>query len=237
MKILIKFKKFISIITASCLMLSFVIGPTAANAMTNEEATAKYKQIFKDFMLPYNYGQITSAHYAGTDRVIINIQDLHCHPKVQKNISNIIETFDRSYGVKKVYLEGAYGNVSTKWLIDRLNNSNKMEMLDKILETGRLTGAEYYSAMTGKANIINGLGEKGPYLDNLKRFGEIIENQDKINLVLQAIDDSLSKLKKQYYTKRQYKLEELSNNYRQGKISSQKYYALLSKHIDKLGID
>ena len=237
MKFLIKLKKCISIITASCLLISFVIGPTTANAMTNEEATAKYKQIFKDFMLPYNYGQITSAHYAGTDRVIINIQDLHCHPKVQKNISNIIETFDKNYGVKKVYLEGAYGNVSTKWLIDRLDNSNKMEMLDKILETGRLTGAEYYSAMTGKANIINGLEEKAPYLDNLKRFGEIIENQDNINLILQAIDDSLLKLKQQYYTKRQYKLEELSNNYREGKISSQKYYALLYKHIDKLGID
>ncbi|MBR4632973.1 MAG: hypothetical protein IKO48_06640, partial [Elusimicrobia bacterium] len=94
MKNSIKLKKIISTMTAISLLVSFVIGPTAANAMTNEEATAKYKQIFKDFMLPYNYGQITSAHYAGTDRVIINIQDLHCHPKVQKNISNIIETFD-----------------------------------------------------------------------------------------------------------------------------------------------
>ena len=42
MKILMKLKKFISIMTASCLLISFVIGPTAANAMTNEEATAKY---------------------------------------------------------------------------------------------------------------------------------------------------------------------------------------------------
>ena len=50
MKIFIKTRKFISVITALCLLISFVIGPTAANAMTNEEATAKYKQIFKDFM-------------------------------------------------------------------------------------------------------------------------------------------------------------------------------------------
>ena len=86
MKIFIKTRKFISVITALCLLISFFIVPTAANAMTNEEATAKYKQIFKDFMLPYNYGQITSAHYAGTDRVIINIQDLHYHRQTQKNI-------------------------------------------------------------------------------------------------------------------------------------------------------
>jgi hypothetical protein len=51
MKILIKLKKSISILTAFCLLISFVIGPTAANAMTNEQATKEYKQIFKDFML------------------------------------------------------------------------------------------------------------------------------------------------------------------------------------------
>ena len=237
MKFLMKLKKSISIVTAISLLISFVIGPTAANAMTNEEATAKYKQIFKDFMLPYSYGQITSAHYAGTDRVVINIQDLHCHPKVQKNIANIIETFDKSYGVNKVYLEGAYGQVDTSWINKKIQQYSSPELLDKMLETGRLTGAEYYSALSGKNQIINGLEEKGPYLENLKRFGQIVENQEKINLILKAIDESVALLKKKYYTKRQYKLEELSNNYRTGKISSQKYYALLSKHTDKLGID
>ena len=237
MKNSIKLKKIISTMTAISLLVSFVIGPTAANAMTNEEATAKYKQIFKDFMLPYNYGQITSAHYAGTDRVIINIQDLHCHPKVQKNISNIIETFDKSYGVKKIYLEGAYGQVSTKWITEEIKKNTISNLLDKMLETGRLTGAEYYSAMTGKTEIINGLEEKEPYLDNLKRFGSILENQEKINLILNAMDESLLKLKEKYYTKRQYKLEKLSNDYKEGKITSKKYFALLSKHIEKLGID
>ena len=237
MKILTKLKKFISIMTASCLLISFVIGPTAANAMTNEEATAKYKQIFKDFMLPYNYGQITSAHYAGTDRVIINIQDLHCHPKVQKNISNIIETFDKSYDVKKIYLEGVYGQISTRWITDRMDNMKRATVLDKMVETGRLTGAEYYSAISGKTEIIKGLEEKGPYLENLKRFGNIIENQDKIQLIIQSIDESVSKLKEEYYTKRQYKLDELSKKYLAGEISPQKYYALLAKHIEKLGID
>ncbi len=237
MKILIKLKKSISILTAFCLLISFVIGPTAANAMTNEQATKEYKQIFKDFMLPYSYGQITSAHFAGTDRVIINIQDLHCHQKVQKNIANIIETFDKSYGVKKVYLEGAYGQVSTKWLTENMDKTETMELLNKMIETGRLTGAEYYSAVSGKTNIINGLEEKGPYLENLKRFGEIIENQKQINLILQAIDKEVCKVKEKYYTKRQYKIEELSKKYKAGEISPQKYYVLLLKHVDRLGID
>ena len=95
-----KFNKLIAVFTATSLLLSFVVGPTAASAINNEQTVKEYNQIFKEFILPYSYGKITKSHFAGTDRVIINIQDLHCHPKVQKNISNIIETFDKKYGIK-----------------------------------------------------------------------------------------------------------------------------------------
>ena len=153
-----------------------------------ESQASQYKQIFEDFILPYSYGKITKAHFAGTDRVIVNIQDLHCHPQVQKNISNIIETFDNKYGISNVYLEGAYGNVSTKWLTTNANNNNKkVEILNKILETGKLTGAEYYSAISDKTEIITGLEKKEPYLDNLKRFGDLLEKQDEIQLILKGI--------------------------------------------------
>ena len=171
-KRLINYQKLISVITATCLLVSFVIGPTAASAINNEQTTEEYKQIFKEFILPYSYGKITNAHYAGTDRVIINIQDLHCHPKVQKNIANIIETFDKKFGVQKIYLEGAYGDVSTKWIADKTNNNKNV--IEQMLDTGRLTGAEYYSALSGKTDLIKGLEEKEPYLDNIKRLGKIL---------------------------------------------------------------
>ncbi len=238
MKIIMRFKKLISLIVTISLLISFVIQPSTASIIINKEIVNRYSKIFDDFVLPYGYGQITKAHYAGTDRVIINIQDLHCHPKVQKNISNIIETFDNKFGINKIYLEGAYGKVSTNWLTDKINqNPKKEELLDTILETGRLTGAEYYSAKSGKTEIINGLEEKEPYLENLKRFGKIIENQEKIDLILKAIEEDSQKLKKQHYTKRQFKLENLSKKFKEDKLSPQKYYTLLSKHIDKLGID
>ena len=220
-----KFNKLISLLTATSLLISFVIGPTAASAINNEQTTKEYNQIFKEFILPYSYGKITKSHFAGTDRVIINIQDLHCHSKVQKNISNIIKTFDEKYGVSNIYLEGAYGDVSTQWITEKIKNDSSI--LEKMLNTGRLTGAEYYSALSGKTELIKGLEEKEPFL----------ENQPKINLILNEISESINKVKKKYYTKRQYRIERLFKDYKDGKINSQKYYTLLSKHIDKLGID
>ena len=230
-----KINKLIALFTATSLLLSFVVGPAAASAINNEQTTKEYNQVFKEFILPYSYGKITNAYFAATDRVIINIQDLHCHPKVQKNISNIIEIFDEKYGVNNIYLEGAYGNVSTKWLTDKIQNNKSL--LEKMLDTGRLTGAEYYSALSNKTEIIKGLEEKEPYLDNIVRLGSILNNQEKIDLILNSLDESVNEVKKKYYSKRQYKIENLFKEYKQGKINSQKYYTLLSKHIDKLGID
>ena len=230
-----KFNKLIALLTTTSLLISFVVGPTAASAINNDQTAKEYSQIFKEFILPYSYGKITKSHFAGTDRVIINIQDLHCHPKVQKNIANIIETFDNKYGVNNIYLEGAYGDVSTKWITDQIKKDNNL--LEKMMDTGRLTGAEYYSALSGKTEIIKGLEEKEPYLDNITRLGSILDSQEKIDLILKSLDESVNEVKKKYYTKRQYKIEHLFKEYKDGKINSQKYYALLSKHIDKLGID
>ena len=229
--------KIISLTVIICFLMSFVISPAVAGAAAINQSAAQYNQIFNNFVLPYSFGQITSAHYSGTDRVLINIQDLHSHPKVQKNISNIIELFDKKYGVNKVFLEGAYGQVSTKWIEEKTNKRNKNKILEMMLETGRLTGAEYYSAKSDKTEIIEGLEKKEPYLDNLKRFGQLLEEQEKIEEILKAIEDSTKELKERYYGKRQKKIEKLSQDYKDNKITSKKYYTLLAKHIDKLGID
>uniref|UniRef100_UPI0039B8F025 hypothetical protein n=1 Tax=Candidatus Ruminimicrobium bovinum TaxID=3242779 RepID=UPI0039B8F025 len=118
-------QKMLAIFVVACFFVSSVCrDAVAVAAMPTVDAT-QYKQIFTDFILPYSYGKITKSHFAGTDRVIINIQDLHCHPQVQKNISNIIEMFDKKYGVTNVYLEGAYGDVSTKWLTENIKNDKK----------------------------------------------------------------------------------------------------------------
>jgi hypothetical protein len=84
--------------------------------------------------------------------------------------------FDEKYGVKNIYLEGAYGQVSTKWLTVAKDENIKNSVMNKLLENGRLTGAEYFSASKGKTEIIKGLENKEAYFDNLKRFGTLRNN-------------------------------------------------------------
>ncbi|MFA7074829.1 MAG: hypothetical protein WC234_06555, partial [Endomicrobiaceae bacterium] len=197
------FMKTTAIIVVNCFLLTAVYGQAVAMVIDNTRATAQFKQVFEDFNLPYSFGKITSANYEGSDKIVINIQDLHSHPEVQKNINNIIDLFDTKYGVKAIYLEGAYGQVSTKWLAASKDEVVKNTVMNKLLQAGRLTGAEYFSASKDKTDIIRGLENKEEYFDNLKRFGMLIDEQERINTAFDVINQTIKSLQANYYNRQQ----------------------------------
>ncbi|WP_413854420.1 hypothetical protein, partial [Candidatus Ruminimicrobium bovinum] len=231
------FIKVTAIVVVNCFLLTAVYGQAAVMVADGARAATQFKQIFSDFELPYSYGKISSVNFKDSDKIVINIQDLHSHAGVQKNISNIIEMFDNKYGVKNVYVEGAYGNVSTKWLTSVKNEELKDTIIESLLNAGRLTGAEYYSAKSGKTEIIKGLESKNEYLDNLKRFGLIVTNQEILDIYFKEIDSSVKKLQNDYYNRQQKKIEQLSKDYVSGITTPKKYFSLMKKYADKLGVD
>jgi hypothetical protein len=162
---------------------------------------------------------------------------LHLHPETQKNISNIISTFDKEFGLQNIYLEGAYGQVDTSWLANIKDKDKKEETINSIFATGALTGAEYYSAMSNKPTIIKGLESQVPYLNNLKRFGDILYAQGEITKVFNSIESNVRDLKSLYFNRKQNKIEELSKRYISGDLEAKKYFILLSKYADSLGVD
>ncbi|MDR2191554.1 MAG: hypothetical protein LBO62_01565 [Endomicrobium sp.] len=229
----INLKKYLSVFLINCFLFSFVYGQVLAEISESAAAARHYEQMLNKFVVSGSYGKITDSNFAASDTVIVQIQDLHCQPQVQKNISKIIETLDAKFaaagGISNIWLEGAYGQINTQWL-----NSTDIE---RLADSGRLTGAEYYSVAKGKYEIIKGLENKEEYLDNLKRFGEILTDKEKISALVSGIKESTKQLEEKYYNKMQLKLAKLRQNHSEGKISDKKYYTLLLKHADKLSID
>ncbi|MCL2334565.1 MAG: sugar phosphate isomerase/epimerase, partial [Endomicrobia bacterium] len=229
--------KLTAIIVVNCFLLTGVYGQAVAAAAEKIRTTQQFKQMFEDFTLPYSYGNIVDANYTGSDTVVITIQDLHSHPEVQKNISGIIKTFDDEYKIKNVYMEGAYGQVDTSWLKAVSDKDLRGKILDSMIESGRLTGAEYYSALSGRTNLIKGLEKKDEYLSNLKRFGEILNYQNDSDPLIKSMGEDAERIKRIYFNKRQLKISELSKEYERGDIDAKKYFAKLKSDTDKLGID
>jgi len=216
--------------TANLVFICFLLSFADVNAIPQSNANM---QNDGGFSLPSSYGKITDINITNSPKIIIQIQDLHCHHQVQKNIASILEFIDKTSdgGINAVWLEGAFGGIDTKWL------KPVSSYLDKMLETGYLTGAEYYSALSGKNNLIKGLENEKEYKENLKRLGVILDNQNEINSILRGIDVSTKDLKQKYYNPKQIKIERLYGRYDKNKIGARKYYASLLKYAKQLSID
>jgi len=114
---LLNFKKIVAVLTSACFLFSFVLAPVArASSHDQKQNVEHFKQMMDRFVLPFGVGRITDARYCQSEKVVINIQDLHCLPEVQRNINKIVSMLDGKYHLSKVYVEGAIGGVDTSWL-------------------------------------------------------------------------------------------------------------------------
>ena len=231
------FMKTIAVITTCCFLLTSVTGRAVSAVIETTRQTAEIGRMFPGPDLPSTAGRITEAKYFGSKQVVIDIQDLHCHSEVQRNISKILSALDKKYKLNDIYLEGAYGGVDTSWLTNIKDKPTRQKIVDYLVEKGRLTGAEYYSVASEKPRIIKGIENKKLYSENFTRLQKILDSQKKVNSILSDLDYYIYQLKDEHYNSNQKKLGSLITQYRSGTITPRKYYGLLKKYSAKYGVD
>ncbi|MCB4792670.1 MAG: radical SAM protein [Elusimicrobia bacterium] len=244
LKTIINFKKVTAVLTALCFTFSFIIGQPLQAALEQRKTSKDFKEIFDGLLIPVNYGKITETYSADNverreteknnyplnakrSTLVVNIQDLHCHPEVQKNISNIISILDKKYNLKKVYIEGVSGSIDTSWLTNVKNEDLKKKVLDTLLESGKLSGAEYYSATSGKNDILYGVDDRALHTSNIIRLAKIQAKQNEIQSKVDELARQVSELRDVYYGSGNKKLDKLIEKNRLGKIKPKKYYSKL----------
>ncbi|MDR1195404.1 MAG: hypothetical protein LBL00_02900 [Endomicrobium sp.] len=217
-------KKFISVLISLCLLETAVLGqgivPSIPVAGAPEQISSKINSVL-------NYSKITSSNDAGSPFSVVIIQDLHCHPGVQKNISIILSQLYENYNVKNVFVEGACGDLNTLWLSLTADKNFADKAADILLSDGKLTGSEYFAYKIDNHNILKGIEDREIHLENLRRLASIVESKNEIELVLTDIEKELNRAQEENYGVFNKKLNRLHKQYKEGKINSEKYYKKL----------
>ncbi|MGA2089920.1 MAG: trehalase family glycosidase, partial [Endomicrobiales bacterium] len=229
--------KTVSAMTLVCFLISSVLGQGFASFLAQQQETRQLTHVVDGFTLPPYLGKITDARFYGSKEIVINIQDLHCHSEVQKNISAIIKLLNEKLGVEKVYLEGAVGAVDTSWLGNFPDKKLKTEVAQALIEKGMITGAEYYSVLSGKPQLITGLENEQLYTENVGRLNRILSDRKKMEGIVTALTKQLEPLSETFYCRKNQRFESIIKKYRAGKIDSRKYYVFLRKYGESIGID
>ncbi len=227
------FAKFIAMFTLSCFLFSFVFADFLRATAIMTGPAIKVNDILSEFSLPSEMGKITGGKYLGSDKVVINIQDLHCNSEVQRKISDILGLLDKRFGLDSVLIEGASGELDTSWVDVIKDQSLKKQTIQTLLEKGMLSGSEYYSMLKGKQHLLRGIENPNIHKENLVRLGKIIEKQSYFEDKLAELKKDLAFLQSKYYGEKNRKFERILNKQsRPG--SSEKYYRLLQKYVEKI---
>ena len=234
----LNFKKFVAVFTAITFIFTGVFG-NSAFASVGSSMPAINTIHFDTPIIPTSLGKITSAKYFDSDDIIINIQDLHCHAETQRKIASIIGYIDNTYNLNNVYLEGAFKNVDTSWLSSFNNNKNGTKVLEGLIDSGKLSGTEYYSIINNKKNFVLGIEKEDLYKENIKLLGSILSLQPEIDAICAQMEKDVSKIKRDYSSKQARKLEKLIKSFKNKDIDAKHYYSELKLIADgfNLSID
>lgn len=235
-----KLKKIISVATAICFLVTFA-GQNLSWAKTPAQQNSvadEFKKIFETIpKIPAEYGKVTNVSDFGSKTIVVNIQDLHCHPEAQRGIAKIIDILDKNYKVKNIFVEGAYDNIDISWLTNISEKEMRESITDNLLEEGRLSASEYYAVKNGKTGMLLGLENEQRHKENIKRLGFILERQEVYSAVLAEIKSNIDYFSAQYTNDRNKRFNRILDRYKEGKISEEKFYALLQKYISKINAE
>lgn len=230
-------KRFNSIkICAVFTAVSFIISTLGVNLYAipmAENTDKKYEDIFnRTVCISNEYGKITSSKDGNSDITVINIQDLHCHPQTQRNISKIIGQIADKYNLKKVYVEGGYGNIDVSWLDSIKDENIRKQAIEKLLNEGMLTGSEYYKLINNNNKVeLKGIDEEQVHKDNVRRLSWIIENQAKYENIIKKVENEVSMLENIYVNNRNKRFTRNIEDYSTNKIDSKTFYKQILKYV------
>ncbi len=142
------FHKLTAILTLGAFSFSSILAEPLLSVTSIVEDRAKEVSLsakINQETLPLNLGRIVESASNGSDALVILVQDLHCHPQVQKNIAGILAYFEGQHHLSGIFAEGApAGKVDTTLLTTLPDKKIQAQVLKDFLEKGLISGVEYY---------------------------------------------------------------------------------------------
>lgn len=230
--------KITAIVTLSAFVLSFIVPEPlyAVTEMVKERAVgAAIVQGMDSSLLPHSYGRIVQGSFAGRDSLVICIQDLHCNPEVQRNISQIIASFAEKRPISKIFLEGApAGKLDTSLLSAIPDSTIRARAMERLLGAGLLSGAEYYTVTEGQ-DALYGLEQWDFYLENVRRDVGLLRDKEQAYRNVESLNGLIENLKAEKISRTLGRVEGCLRSQAAGNGNTYAWYAQLGRLGAKAG--
>lgn len=200
----------------------------------NEQNTRKRNsyQVIKE--LPVSFGKIFKTNITNEENPdLIIINDLHSQSFAQKNIYSIIKYIKSEINVDKIFIEGsAKGKIDIS-AITSIDKNTREKLLNKMLNNGFLSGAEYFCYTTNTE--LYGIEDSVLHTKTLQQAYILTRNENYFSSRLEKAQKELKKVKKTFYSKDMFNFEYLFFN--RTNIDTKQYCEHLLNIIKEYSID
>lgn len=222
--------KLISGVSIFVAALLLIVNPVSAVNNTRKPG-------IKDILtleIPSSWGIIKESFNAGTDKLIINIQDAHCDFEAQQNISKILDRLVADYQLKLIALEGAAGEINNPILSQFPEKKVRRDISLHFVREGKLTGAEYLAINSDYRLKLYGVEDMKLYMENLEVLRQSQPFKEEAKKYFAILKKALDDIKPYVYNDALKNFDVLQIDYELKKISFDEYaisvFKLLEKH-------
>ncbi|MFA6321208.1 MAG: hypothetical protein WCY36_05050, partial [Candidatus Omnitrophota bacterium] len=189
------------------------------------------------FKLPEYLGQIRDSFKAGSDKIVVHIQDAHCNYAAQKKIAEIIEYLSKEHGIRDINLEGGAQEYDLSVFTDIYDKDIRKKTADYFVREGLVNGAEYFAINNPENAALWGIEDTSLYLDNLNIYRNSLKNKDEVDRHIGALNNILNNLKSKIYSKELFDFDTKYSQHKDGTIEFKDYLAYLLQTAKEKLID
>jgi len=180
------------------------------------------------FTLPEYLGQVKETCKGGSGKIVVHIQDAHCNYAAQHKIAEIIDYFNKEYGVNALNLEGGAKDYDISIFTDIVDKAKREKAADYFVKEGLVGGAEYFAINNPEKVALWGIEDTKLYIDNLKIYRDSLKYKSEVDKHLGALAHILNNLKMKIYSPELLELDRKYSQYKAGSLEFKDYLAYLA---------
>jgi len=198
------------------------------------------------FQLPQNLGEIKDEWFpkdAGGKMVrgpvVIHVQDAHCNYAAQRKIFEIVNFFNKTYGVRTVNLEGGEGGYDLSIFAGIDDPKIRVDIADRLVRDGEIGGTELYAVSSPETVRLWGVEDPELYVANLSVYRETIKDKSTIDRLVKNISYLLTNLKMHIFSGPLIELDKKRAAFRKGNLDFKVYleFLLESARKEQIALD
>ena len=169
--------------------------------------------------------------------IIVHISEVFCDYESSKHTVNILENLIERHGLKLIFVEGGWGDVSLSYLRDYGSKEKRIEVAEKYLKSGEISAEEYLDIVSDYQLILWGVEDENLYDQHYHAFMANLELKKYFAPTLASIHTCVELLKVRLWETPLAELEAKVDLHQKGQLNLAAFIDFLLNSAVSHGID